>query len=140
MTICVLSPSNHPTCSQIYVRSVAGSDSYDPIQEIECRVPYNKPDQNNSVETQNNIKMSFYSDSEFSRGFDTNANEIDNELLQLGDNKVTYWKMLFLSSPPHDFIFFGFYKLKTRLTLLWPRFVHRKRALLSCGNESYEAS
>ena len=118
MTICVLSPSNHPTCYQIYVRSVAGSDSYDPIQEIECRVPFNKPDQNNSVETQNNIKMSFYSDSEFSRGFDTNANEIDNELLQLGDNKVTYWKMLFLSSPPHDFIFFRFLQAENTFNLV----------------------
>ena len=72
--------------SQIYVRSLAGG-GYDPIQEIECPIPFDKP-------PAEPIEMSFYSDSQFSRQFGSFVNEVDHDVLYLGNNKVKYWNII----------------------------------------------
>ena len=73
---------------QIYVRSVAGSDQYDPIKEIECRIPYNKEEKEPKATKQHNVKMNFYSDSGFSQKFDSFAKEEGQNVLYLGGSKV----------------------------------------------------
>jgi hypothetical protein len=72
--------------SQIYVRSLLGSE-YDPIKEIECRVPYTEPNHVTEAGTQHNIQMSFFSDSRFTKQFESFSNEVDR-VLYLGGNKV----------------------------------------------------
>ncbi|XP_063688907.1 uncharacterized protein LOC134822003 isoform X2 [Bolinopsis microptera] len=68
--------------NRIYVRSLAGG-GYDPIQEIECPIPFDKP-------PAEPIEMSFYSDSHFTRQFGSFVNEVDHDVLYLGNNKTVF--------------------------------------------------
>ncbi|KAL5271266.1 hypothetical protein ACHWQZ_G001790 [Mnemiopsis leidyi] len=75
--------------NRIYVRSVAGSE-YDPIKEIECRIPYKKEEEKPRAAKQHNVKMNFFSDSRFSQKFDSFLKEEGQNVLFLGGSKVVY--------------------------------------------------
>ena len=92
---------------------MAGSE-YDPIKEIECRIPYKKEEEKPRAAKQHNVKMNFFSDSRFSQKFDSFLKEEGQNVLFLVGSKVGCYSFDFFKSYS---ISTNFQKLKTNMRM-----------------------